>query len=123
LLDYHHSCEQSKNSQQQTISYPILPASREYLSIPKVQYNYCHTKPSTLYYYQLELLHILTHCRFEPMTCAWRTICFKNCWRPVLCALKKAVSLLLVLLCTWCKTAAAFQASTSLNLFKNFLRY
>ena len=37
LLDYHHSCEQSKNSQQQTISYPILPASREYLSIPKGQ--------------------------------------------------------------------------------------
>ena len=48
----------------------------------------------------LENFNNYTHCRFEPMTCAWRTICFKNCWRPlrsVLCALKKAVSLLLVL--------------------------
>ena len=122
LLDYHHhSCEQSKNSQknsQQTISYPILPASREYLSIPSsvqllpylAQYITLQLSTRTTLYFGvwqvliffqftttcpllfsniikilqefgsdlLENFNNYTHCRFEPMTCAWRKICFKK---------------------------------------------
>ena len=80
LLDYHHhSCEQSKNSQknsQQTISYPILPASWEYLSIPSsvqllpylAQYITLHLPTRTTLYFGVWQVLIFSNLLLQSST-------------------------------------------------------
>ena len=76
LLDYHqHSCEQSKNSQQ-TISYPILPASWEYLSIPSsvqllpylAQYITLHLPTRTTLYFGVWQVLIFSNLLLQSST-------------------------------------------------------